>query len=134
VRRWHERALPIIGTKPFDETWADFVAAWPRVRFPKGQEPMTLIVQRADASPPPAVAERYDAPETRRLVAICRELQRASGDDPFFLSCRTAAELLGMDHATAWRRLEMLVADGVLLVVQVGTKHRATRYRYVGSD
>ena len=36
VRRWHERALPIIGTKPFDETWADFVTAWPRVKHPKG--------------------------------------------------------------------------------------------------
>jgi hypothetical protein len=27
VRRWHDRAQAIIGTKPFDETWADFVAA-----------------------------------------------------------------------------------------------------------
>ena len=134
VRRWHEQALPIIGTKPFDETWADFVAAWPRVRFPKGQEPMTLIIQRADASPPPAVAELYDAPQTRRLITICRELQRASGDGPFFLSCRTAGLLLGLDQTTAWRRLGMLVVDDVLLVVQNGTKRRATRYRYTGDD
>ncbi len=128
--RWHERALPIIGTKPFDETWADFVAAWPRVRFPKGQEPMTQIVERANASPLPSAAERYDAAETRRLVAICRELQRACGDAPFFLSCRTAGRLVGLDHATAWRRLGMLVADGVLIMAQTGTTRRATRYRY----
>lgn len=134
VRRWHERALPVIGTKPFDETWADFVAAWPRVQFPKGQEPMKLIVRRADASPPPGVAKRYDAPQTRRLIAICQELQRAHGNSPFFLACRTAADLLEMDHATAWRRLEMLVADGVLVVVQSGTTQRATRYHYVGGD
>ncbi len=135
VRRWHERALPVIGTKPFDETWAEFVAAWPCVRFPLGQEPMTLIVQRADESPPPQVPEGCDAPQTRRLIAICRELQRASGDDPFFLSCRTAGRLLGMDHVTAWRRLGMLEADGVLLVAKkgtTGTKGRATRYRYTG--
>ena len=24
-REWHQRALPVIGTKPFDDTWADFV-------------------------------------------------------------------------------------------------------------
>ena len=25
VKEWHRRALPIIGTKPFSETWADFL-------------------------------------------------------------------------------------------------------------
>jgi len=134
VRDWHELALPVIGTKPFEETWADFVVAWQRVKFPRGQEPMVLIVQRANAGPLPRVAENYDAPETRRLVAICRELQRASGENPLFLSCRTAAALVGLDQTTAWRRLLMLVADGVLVVVQKGTLHRATRYRYVGGD
>jgi hypothetical protein len=129
VRRWHDRPLRIIGTKPFDDTWADFAAAYPRVRFPKGQEPMSLIVQRTDASPPPSVAERYDAPETRRLVALCRELQRASGENPFFPSCRTAAGLVALEQATAWRRLGTLVADRVLIVVQVGTQHRAIHYR-----
>jgi hypothetical protein len=93
---------------------------------------MTLIVQRADAGPAPQVAERYDAPQTRRLVAICRELQRTSGENPFFLSCRIAGNLLGLDQTTAWRRLGMLVADGVLLVAQSGTAHWATRYRYAG--
>lgn len=134
VRRWHELALVVIGTKPFGETWADFVVGWPRVRFPKGQEPMTLVLQRAEASAPPRVAENYDTPQTRRLVAICRELQRASGENPFFLSCRTAGDLLGLDQTTAWRRLGMLVVDGVLAVVRAGTTRWATRYRYVGGD
>lgn len=134
VRQWHALALPIVGTKAFDETWADFVAAWPRVRFPRGQERMALIVQRADSLPQPNVAERYDAPETRRLIAICRELQCTSGDGPFFMSCRVAAGLLGLDQATAWRRLGMLVVDGVLVVVQKGKPGRATRFRYVGDE
>jgi len=25
LKRWHDQAFPIIGTKSFDETWADFV-------------------------------------------------------------------------------------------------------------
>jgi len=134
VRRWHERALPIIGTKPFDDTWADFVAGWPRVHFPRGQEPMTRILARARAADPPRAAEAYDAPETRLLVTICRELQRIAGDGPFFLACRTAAHLTALDQATAWRRLGMLVHDRVLSVIEKGTRHRATRYRYVAGE
>ncbi len=135
VRLWHERALPIIGTKPFDDTWSDFCVAWPAVRFPKGQGPMALIAQQVDAGGLPATAEPYDAPETRRLVAICRELQRVCGDAPFFLASRTAAEMSGLpDHVTAWRRLRMLETDGVLRAVQRGDQHRATRYRYVGDE
>jgi hypothetical protein len=135
VRWWHEQALPIIGTKPFDATMADFLAAWPAVRFPRGHDPMALIVERASREPLPQVAQRYDAPETRRLVGICRELQRACGDGAFFLACRSAAALSGLeDHVSAWRRLRMLEADGVLRAVQRGDKRRATRYRYVADE
>ena len=76
----------------------------------------------------------YDCPKTHRLIKLCRELQRASGDGPFFLSCRTAGELLGLDHNTAWRRLGMLVSDDLIQTVEPGTKTKATRYRYVASD
>lgn len=134
VQRWHQLAMPIIGTKPFDLTWADFVYAWPRVRFPNGREPMRQILARADAGEPPNVALQYEAPETRRLVCLCRELQRASGNEPFFLSCRTAAGLLQIDHHTAWRRLNMLVADGVLTITAPGTKTKATRFKYVAES
>lgn len=130
VRRWHKLALPVIGTKPFDDTWAEFVYGWPRVKFPKGSEPMTQILANADASELPPVAELYDCPLTHRLIKLCRELQRAAGDGPFFLSCRTAGELLGVDHNTAWKRLRMLESDDVLKATARGTKTRATRYMY----
>lgn len=130
VQDWHRRALPVIGTKPFDATWAEFVYAWPRVRFPAGQDPLTEILARADEADLPPCARAYDSSETHRLIKLCRELQRSTGDAPFFLSCRTAGRLLDMDHQTAWRRLNMLAEDKLLEVVTPGTTHRATRYRF----
>lgn len=131
ARKWHRLASPFIGTKPFEDTWAEFVYAWPRVKYPKGTGPMPDILKRADASDVPSVAAGYDSPDTHRLIKLCRELQRASGDEPFFLSCRMAADLLGIDRDTAWRRLKALVADRILKVIAPGTKTRATRYLYL---
>ena len=95
---------------------------------------MTLILERADKAEQTAAALGYGSPETRRLVMLCRELQRASGSGPFFLSCRTAGELLGLDHMTAWRRLQVLRLDGVIEETCRGTKTKAARYRYVRND
>lgn len=138
VQEWHKRALPKIRTKEFSETWIDFLKAWPRVRYAKGAEPMTQTSQRAAKSTPPRIATtKY--PEDRNLqvlVSLCRELQRGAGGQPFYLSCRTAGELLGVTHQTANRWLFLLVADGILNEIAKGgtreTARRATRFRYLG--
>jgi hypothetical protein len=44
----------------------------------------------------------------RLLIAVCRELQRVSGEREFLLSCRTAGNLLGVNHVTAARYLFLL--------------------------
>ena len=141
VRHWHRVGLErgVIATVPFEETLIDFIHAWPRVKFPKGNQRVLKIVQRAKDSPPPAVAENYEGHGIRLLVAICREFQRESGSSPFFLSCRMAASLLGLGengHVSAWRWLELLVHDKILENVERGErgKRRATRYRYIGED
>ena len=105
VRRWHQEGVRrgVIGTEPFEETWIDFLRAWPRVKFPKGQEPVTAIFEKAKGRPLPQAARQYESPGVRLLVALCQELQRAAGDEPFFLGCRTAGRLLKVDHTTAWR-------------------------------
>jgi hypothetical protein len=135
VRRWHDQALPHIGTKPFDDCWFDFLYAWKKVEFPLGAEPMAQIFATAVRSELPAAAARYERPELRLLVALCRELQRATGKGPFYLSCRTAGRLLGVDHMRAWRWLAGLADDGVLQETQkggrAGTARQASRYRYV---
>ena len=129
ARLWHDQTLGPAG-RPFEDTWADFVYGWPRVKFPEGEGALDAILAKADAQPLPQAAKQYDAPDTRRLVALCRELQRAAGDGPFYLSCRVAAKALGITRLTAWRRLEVLKADGVIEQVEKGTMGRATRYRY----
>jgi hypothetical protein len=137
VRRWHRIGLEkaVIGTEPFDEAWIDFLHAWPKVKFPRGKEPMIAILERAKHSPPPAVAQNYEGDGLRLLIAICRELQCASGNKPFYLACRTAATLLDLGengHVKAWRWLTLLVHDGVIEAVKRGErgKRRASRFRY----
>ena len=122
VQEWHRRALPVITTKPFDETWLDFMFAWKNVKVPMGSGPLELA------------AEAYDIPEVRLLASICRELQRHAGDGVFFLACRTAQRLLGIErHETAWRWLLLLEGDDLLHVETRGDRSgRATRYRYMG--
>jgi hypothetical protein len=136
VKRWHRLALPVIGTKPFDETWIDFLRAWPRVKFPLGSEPVRQVFEAAKRTGTPKVAMQYEQEPLRLLVALCRELQRVAGTGPFFLACRTAGSLLGVDHTTAWRWMFLLQEDGVLKEAEKGSqaKHRASRYRYLGGD
>jgi hypothetical protein len=138
VKTWHSRALPNIRTKDFAETWIDFLKAWPRIRHPKGEGPMTTAFQRATRTKPPnRIISRYpDNPKLHLLGALCRELQKAAGNGPFYLASRTAGSLLEVSHTQASRWLFLLVADGILAEVEKGgTPERprsATRFRYVG--
>jgi hypothetical protein len=54
-------------------------------------------------------------------VALCRELQQIAGRDWFFLDCRTAGRLIGVDHTAAWRYVDVLYADGFLQLGEKGT-------------
>lgn len=71
----------------------------------------------------------------RLLAALCRELQRTAGDEPFFLGCRTAGGLLGVNHVQAWRWMYLLQAEGLLEVTERGSqcKNKASRFRYRGA-
>jgi hypothetical protein len=73
----HRRALPIIGTKPSEETWIDFLRGWSRAKYPKGGGPMAEIFAKALKADIPKVAERFEQQQLRLLVSLCRELQWA---------------------------------------------------------
>ena len=132
VKQWHDAALPAIGTKPFEDTWGDFLYGWQRVEYPAGSGPLNDALERADAAELPYWAKHYDNATTKRLVKLSREL--AGADGQFYLSCHTAADLLGGDPKTMWRRLNMLMAEGVLECVKKGTAQWASRYRYTGDE
>jgi hypothetical protein len=134
VQRWHELAKPVITTKPFEETWIDFLRAWPKVKFAKGAEPVAIALKLALESSEPKIAVQFEQEQLRLLVGLCRELQRSAGANAFFLSCRTAGRLIGVDHSTASRWLFLLVVEGVLKIAVKGGSdtQKATRYEYLG--
>lgn len=136
VRRWHDRAKRFITSKEFEESWIDFLRAWRpgAIKFPKGSKPvLQLLFDRAVCAGVPDVALHYDGEKCRLLVGLCRELQRATGSAPFYLSCRTAGNLLGVEHSTAWRWLFLFTVDGILEIVSRGSQasHKASRFKYL---
>lgn len=133
VQEWHKRAYPVIGTKPFSTTWADFVHGWKRVKWPKGDVILSHAVKRVlEGKTILPDADEYDLEEARFLLKVCFELQQGMRDKPFFLASRTAGGLVNLSHKAAYKLLEMFVADGKLEIVQRHTTEHAPRYRYVG--
>ncbi len=135
VQKWHRQALPVIGTKPFHDTWTDFLLGWPNVKFPGGK--IITAFQRALKSPPPPKAiELFGEGPIVDLLKLCRELQRIAGDVEFFLDCRTAGRLIGVDPATAWRYLKVLCTYGFLKPGAKGSRatRKASQFRFIGFE
>ena len=132
VRSWHTRALPNIRTQEFVDTYGDFLRAWTDVRKPANEEFMGDIIERARANP---MATGHDEAQDI-LAAMCRELQQAVGEGPFYLSTRDAAAPFGQTAAWGSRRLAVLEAEGIIECVERGSPQtqRATRFRYVGPE
>ena len=130
VKAWHTRALPNIATRDFADTWGDFLGGWDKIRQPANGEFMNTTFERAKASP---CATGHDEAQDI-LAAFCRELQKAVGDEPFFLSVRDAAEPFGHDEKWGLRRLRVLEAEGWIVCVERGSAQtqRATRFKYAG--
>ncbi len=136
---WLKRALPNIRTKEFEESWIDFLKGWGKIKWKIGEKPMAQIFEKTIQLEPPQVAvEKY--PENTKLkvlVSLCRELQRAAGNSPFFLAARTAGKLLDISPITASRWFFLLETDNILKVVSKGKMTRtggvATRFRYIAN-
>ncbi len=133
VSRWHQMALPNIMTKDFGTTWGEFVKGWSRVHTPEGEDVLAKAMERAEAASAPPWSLEYTPPH-RLLASLCRELQRMNGTNPFFITNKLAAELLGADKGTANRWFHAMIGDGALEVVERHSNGRATRYRYIAPD
>jgi hypothetical protein len=117
----------------FDEWRFDFEDTFEKTRIALGANPLEEARRRASASPMPPQADRYASPKLKCLIAVCYHLQVMAGDDPFFLSVRSAARILGTkNNADAAKMLSGLVRDGILTEVARGTPggRRATRFRF----
>jgi len=133
VKQWHVAARSVIRTKEFEISWFEFAESWSKVKFPAGKGPIDMLFAQLNDTDLPEIAAQYENSKIRLLVALCRELQRASGNSSFFLSSRKAGDLIGVDHATAARWFHGLVLDGILRIAEVGScsSHKASRYRYL---
>lgn len=144
VREWHRLALPHISTKDWETSWTDFLYGFEQVKYPLGTGRLENIMKTIPSTVPdkmlPSKARQYESQDTRRLVLLCRELQRENGVEPFYLSGKKAVELLGLSDDVVQRKRffrlmgTLLVHDGILKIVQRGTARTATRYLYIGDQ
>jgi len=128
---WFDAARGIVGTKDWDESWSDFLHAWDKVKTPFG-ESMQAVLEKAKIATNPKCAAQFSAEPTRLLVRLCRELQHRTGDAPFFLDCRTAANAIETNKDSASSRMRLLVRTGVLKLVKKGHTGRASEFQYLG--
>jgi len=142
VRQWHQAALPVIRTKAFEESWADFLRAWPRARSPLHGDPVSEAAELAKTYPPPPAADAYESNDVRRLVSFVHYLSALCWDNEdnrvFYLSFAQIERYLEIHRQRAQRFMRMFVADGLLEEVKrgvpgrAGRKGSATRWRYHG--
>ena len=133
--QWHRLVAKHLRTdQTRDEYLFEFLEGLKHVKYDIGNEPIVQAWERANKTPVPAVAMQFENPQIRLLVGLCRELQRAAGDEPFYLAGRTVAWLLKhKEHTTAANWLRGLVATDILkIIIQGGpATNKATRFRYL---
>jgi hypothetical protein len=130
---WHRlAAMHLRPDQSRDEYYFEFLNGFGKVKHGIGDS-VTAAWKAAKESPLPASAKEFADPQVQLLVGLCQQLQRLAGSQPFFLSSRTVAKLLGHDtHSTAATWLRGLVASGVLKIVEAGgpRTNKATRYHF----
>ena len=133
--QWHVAARRWLRPeKSSDDYWFEFLEARDNAKYPLGEGVLQRAWEAAQKAPLPKVARQFETPSLRLLVALCRELQRAAGDAPFYLSYRMAQTLLRpQSSSTAALWLKGLVRSRVIKVIVKGgpETNKATRYRYL---
>jgi hypothetical protein len=129
VSHWHARVVSVIGTKDFGVTWAEFVVAWQRVRFPLGHGHFAAALNRLPERLPSWMQGHPFGPIGEHLLKICVALAELQAPEPFFLGCRTAGKHVGCHETHAATLLKAMVATGYLELVVEGGGNRASRYR-----
>ncbi|MHC1764936.1 MAG: hypothetical protein AB9869_11650 [Verrucomicrobiia bacterium] len=119
-----------------EEHFLLFRETFHKVRTPLGANPLEAAIRHMAKTSPPVEANGYSSAKLKRLTHLCHELQKLTGDEPFFLSCRDAARVAGCKHGQAAEFLNALVRDKILILVSPGIPGRAlaSRYRYSGGQ
>src|SRR5262245_503888 len=132
---WHQKAAKFLKlTQSKDDYRFEYLEGYENAIYPLGEDVLSKAWQEAKSCALPPEAQDFDSPKVQLLIALCRELQRASGDEPFYLACRTVQRLFGHpSHTTAALWLNGLCRTGLLKIVQKGgpETQRATRFIYL---
>ena len=138
--KWRDISQPFLD--PTKDYLAEFLAAIPKVRVPKGErDTINEAIQKVLKLSPaelPDISQVPGAPETwRRMFAIHGELHRVSTkpDKSYFLSSRDAAKVApGLSHQTAHMINGALAEIGAIEIVRAGDKRKggkATEFRCI---
>src|SRR5262249_26039472 len=106
---------------------------------PGGQDTLNRTaeaLERLEVSQLPVILGYLNAPVSwRRVAGLHREIARLSTSDPYFLTCRDCAKIVGLKAPSqVWEINEWLERQGVIKVVKRGTGGeggKPTTYRYL---
>jgi len=119
-----------------DDYYAEFLEAYSYARFGLDENPIELAVSRAKAGPLPEV-QGFTDERIRLVVAICRELQKITGANPFFLPTRKLGEILSVHWTRVGRWLRAIEALGIIRLADGEVRQRggsrSPRYYYGSS-
>ena len=112
----------------------EFLTAWAGAKLPLGESNFNEMWEATKDADPPAVALQFTDQRLIRLVNFCKELQRCSGNQPFYLAVRTVQRLFELPSPrTAQQWLKGLQQLKIINPEEKGgpQTNRATRFRYL---
>jgi hypothetical protein len=115
----------------FHEYFGDFLCCYEKALVPLGQNALNNAIAAALDGVREADVSRFGQ-RAAKLLALARQLQRLSGEKPFFLAQRDVGKVIGSKDPWAPKKaIALLVSQEVLTIIAKGTYagHKATSYR-----
>lgn len=116
-----------------DDYYAEFLMAYSYAQMGLHENPLDLAVSRAKAAPLPEVPSFSDK-RVRLLVSICRELQKMTGANPFYLPTRKLGDVLEIHWTRVAKWLRALEVLGIIRLAPGEVRRRggtrSPRYHY----
>lgn len=120
-----------------DDAWRLFSKAYDKVRSGIGSSHQLLQLAKRNAQEAIDLGHEndwggshYRDPRRRLLVGIIFMILTNGRNGEHYLSCRNAAELIGVDSSTAAAWIRGLVADGFIKEIAAGTEYKSPRYQW----